>query len=148
MAFVLLYVITGAAVARCLEKRNYRYAVVCHAVAFTVGLLYISFIPGFSAGAELWSRVIGGPAADAVRGLLFGSGDTAMAVVFALAAFTLLQTVGVAAILTRKLNGLAVKLARRCRAVISARSAACTAEPVTKYVSAERRYITLCSWLC
>lgn len=151
MTFVILFMFTGAVAARYLQKKNYRVALACHSVAFTVALVYISFMPGLSAGNWLWSRVLGAQNAKEVSDLLYGvsaGGTAAVAVICALASLTALQTAFLAFSAAQRLGAIVLKLAKEHTAASSAAVSRCAIAPGRPRLSAEKRYVTLCSWLC
>ena len=151
MTFVILFMFTGAVAARYLQKKNYRVALACHSVAFTVALVYISFMPGLSAGSWLWSRVLGAQNAKEVSDLLYGvsaGGTAAVAVICALASLTALQTAFLAFSAAQRLGAIVLKLAKSHETASAAGTARRAPAPDRGFVFAERRYITLCALLC
>ncbi|GEM_PF-3910143 len=151
MAFVILFMFTGAVAARYLKKMNYRVALACHSAAFTVALVYISFMPGLGAFFGLWSRVLGEQTVRAVSDMLYGfpaGGAAAVTVICALASLTALQSAFLAVSAAQKLGAMVLKLAKEHTAASPAGVSCRAAAQSYRRLSAERRYVTLCSWLC
>lgn len=149
MALLLIFMLTGVVTARFIEKKRYHVALVCHAVVFTVLLLYLSFIPSFGSGTAAWSHVIGRDLTLQISRTLYGTGINGGAVtviVAMLELFTLLQSVALAAAAARKLTLLLGKHAPAPE--LSSAGASRSGGNYSSRIFAERRYITLCRCIC
>lgn len=149
MALLLVFMLTGVVTARFIEKKRYHVALVCHAVVFTILLLYLSFIPSFGFGAAAWSHVLGEDLAKQISHTLYDpgiNGGTVTFIVAMLELFTVLQSVALAAAAARKLTLILGKHAPAPE--FSSIGAAHSADNYSSCLLAKRRYITLCRCIC